>query len=82
LQLVEKSGFLLLVGLLKEQATATAKDLKGRGLKDPNGCGRLSSSGFFAALRMTAGTCNGKGNNNRRSFDSVVRKVRERLRSG
>jgi hypothetical protein len=33
-------------------------------VKDPNGCGWLNSSGFFAALRMTAETCNGKGNNN------------------
>jgi hypothetical protein len=28
------------------------------------------------------GKGNGKGKNNRRSFDSVVRKVRERVRSG
>jgi hypothetical protein len=31
-------------------------------VKDPKDCGEGASSGSFTAFRMTAGTCNGKGN--------------------
>jgi hypothetical protein len=46
--------------LEEEQATARGRRY---GLKGRDGFGALSSSGSFAALRMTAGTNNGKNNN-------------------
>jgi hypothetical protein len=48
-------GFVFCVG---EQATA--KRAQEYGLKGIDGLGLLSSSGFFASLRMTAGTNNGE----------------------
>ena len=45
---------------MRLERTDNGKDVEGYGLKGTDGFGLLSSSGSFAALRMTAGTGNSR----------------------
>src|SRR5260370_1420092 len=58
----------------------TGKSVEGYGLKGTDGFGSLSSSGSFAALRMTART--GTANATAGPSTASLTKCREQLRSG
>ncbi|SRR5260370_500034 len=63
-----------------EKRTGKGKGVEGYGLKGTDGVGSLSSSGSFAALRMTART--GTANATAGPSTALLTKCREQLRSG